>query len=170
MVTAATWNRVPIFRGRSRLDYLADQLLDTLHESGWIVEAWVVFPNHYHFVASSPEQGPTLGDALRRLHSNTARFANEGDATPGRKVWFQFWDACIDFRASWFARLHYVYANPVKHGLVAEAEDYPWGCAAAWREELDRVAVAQIRSFKCDRLRIADDYPISRECAGLPAL
>jgi len=53
MVTAGTYLKQPIFRGAQRLECLCDLLLELAEKYGWDLQAWAVFPNHYHFVALS---------------------------------------------------------------------------------------------------------------------
>jgi len=51
-----------------------------------------------------------------------------------------------------------VIQNPVKHGLVTSAVDYPW-CSAAWFGRNASTAFqATVASFKTDRLQIEDDF------------
>ena len=94
---------------------------------------------------------------LAHVHADTAREVNLGDNEPERQVWFNYWETELTFEKSYLARLHYVHQNPVKHGLVAVASQYPW-CSAAWFERTARPAqVKTIYSFKTDRLRIASN-------------
>jgi putative transposase len=54
--------------------------------------------------------------------------------------------------------LNYVHQNPVKHGLVAIANQYRW-CSAAWFERTaTRAQVETIYRFKIDKLNVHDDY------------
>lgn len=95
---------------------------------------------------------------LTKLHANTARALNKEQATPGRKVWFQYWDSHLTFERSYLARLNYVHHNAVKHGLVANAQNYPW-CSAAWFAENGPAAFrATVESFKTDQINISDDF------------
>src|SRR6266404_5459796 len=77
---------------------------------------------------------------------------------PGRKIWHNFWDTKLTYQKSYLARLNYVHQNPVKHGLVPVANQYPW-CSAAWFEDV--AAPSMIRSiyrFKIDALSMKDDF------------
>ena len=67
------------------------------------------------------------------LHSRTASWVNNADATPGRRVWYNYWDTRLTYEKSYRARLNYVHQDPVNHRLVAVANQYPW-CSAAWFE------------------------------------
>jgi len=95
---------------------------------------------------------------LGKLHMQTAKQLNLWDNTPGRKVWFQFWDSHITFERSYLARLNYVHQNPVRHGLIPLAENYRW-CSAAWfAGNASPVFVKTVKSFKTERLEVPDDF------------
>jgi putative transposase len=54
--------------------------------------------------------------------------------------------------------LNYVHQNPVRHGLVPAANQYPW-CSAAWFERTATPAmVKSIYRFKVDSVSVVDDY------------
>ena len=86
MVTGSTYGKVLYFRTRQRLDSLHDTLLGSLHEYGWCLQAWAVFPNHYHVVAFSPSEVATLRTALSKVHTLSAIRVNEEDRQPGRRL------------------------------------------------------------------------------------
>jgi putative transposase len=60
------------------------------------------------------------------LHTKTGGWINRLDRMPGRQVWHNFWDTKLTYQKSYLARLNYVHQNPVKHGLVPVANQYPW--------------------------------------------
>jgi putative transposase len=115
--------------------------------------------NHYHWVGKSPETGAeSLSVLTGSVHRQASRFVNELDGTPGRKIWHNFRESRLTFEKSYLARLHYVNQNPVKHGLVHLAEDYPW-CSASWFSKHATPAFQKtVASFKIDRLNIEDDF------------
>lgn len=87
----------------------------------------------------------------------TAKEFNLQDNQPGRRVWFQYWDTLLTFQRSYLARLNYVHNNPVKHGLVANAENYPW-CSAAWfAQNAPRSFVETVSRFKIDKVNVFDE-------------
>ncbi len=158
IVTAGTFHKEHHFSGPQRLDYLEANLLRIVKEFGWQLEAWAVFSNHYHFVAHAMPDARALRAALTELHSTTAREANHLDTTSARKVWHNYWDTKLTYEKSYLARLNYVHQNPVKHGLVRVANQYPW-CSAAWFERTASLAQVQtVYSFKTNHIHIADDY------------
>ena len=159
MVTGGTLNKEHYFKGEDRLQYLQDTFLDTLEKYGWIVHAWAVFVNHYHFIACAPKHvGASLSSLIKELHSVTAAEVNRLDGVPGRQVWFQFWDTGLTYEKSWLARLNYVNNNAVHHRLVRVAANYPY-CSAAWFEQkADPRFVRKVKSFHFDKLKIVDEF------------
>ena len=158
-VTASTYLKSHHFRGADRLGVLHRGLLKVTQDYGWQLEAWAVFSNHYHFVAHSPANEPTaesLGLMLKTLHVKTSGWVNRLDHTPARQVWFNFRETRLTYPKSCFARLNYTHQNPVKHGLVPVANQYPW-CSAGWFERVATAAEVKTHySFGEERIRIPD--------------
>ena len=158
MVTAGTYRKAHLFTDGPRLRMLHDALLTVADKHGWALEAWAVFPNHYHFVAQSPHDAATLKRLIQELHSRTARALNKQDGKPGRKVWHNYWETQLSIETSYFARLHYVHFNPVKHARVAVARLYPYGSSAWFERTATRAQVRTVYSFKIDALNVVDDF------------
>jgi len=161
IVTAGTYQKKHTFRGPDRLRLLHDSLLKLTKQYKWELQAWAVFSNHYHFVASSPEQGAgNLPRMLSHLHTSTAQAINQIDSSAGRKVWHNYRETHLTYEASYYSRLHYVLQNPVKHRLVHEASQYPW-CSASWFAQKATPAFQnRVKSFPCDRIKVDDDYQV----------
>jgi len=158
IVTAATLYKEHLFAGNERLDMLEGSLLSLAKKYLWQLEAWAVFSNHYHFVGRGNDQSEHLRTFLKHLQTESACKLNDLDRAPGRQVWFNFWDTKLTYERSYLARLNYVHQNPVKHGLVRVANQYPW-CSAGWFERTASPAtVKTIYSFKTDKLQIDDYY------------
>ena len=161
MVTAGTYEKAHVFPDGERLKALHDGLLKYARQYGWQLEAWAVFPNHYHFVGQPPEgagDAATLKVFINHFHGRSSAWVNRLDKTPGRKVWHNYWETRLSFEKSYFARLHYVHANAVRHGLVGQPAEYPW-CSAAWFERIaDPAMVRTIYGFKIDHVNVVDDF------------
>ena len=158
MITSATYNKVHYFNSFDRLKFLHDTLLKLANEYQWQLCAWAIFSNHYHFIAQSPEKVSNLKPLLSQLHVTAAKYVNAQDVSPQRKVWHQFWDSHLTYQYSYLARLNYVNQNPVKHGLVTNATDYPW-CSASWFEKTNTTAFLKtISNFKIDKVKVIDDF------------
>jgi len=166
IVTAGTYLKKHFFRGADRLAVLHRELLTIASQFEWQLEGWAVFSNHCHFVAHSPMEGDSaacLSIMLGDFHEATCKWINRLDRTPGRKVWHNFWETRLTFQKSYLARLNYVHQNPVKHGLVAVASQYPW-CSAGWFERTASPAqVKTIYGMKIDKVNVLDDYVVDGE-------
>jgi putative transposase len=180
MLTAGTYGKRPYFRGAERLRYLCEKLQAVAGEHKWQLEAWAVFPNHYHFVGISPAPvrtgvegndfskeavDPAFGkqalvEFLKHLHSVTAIQANRWDQTPGRQTWYQYWDPELTFQKAYLARLSYVHRNAAHHGLVREPSLYPW-CSAGWFQQTATAAFFNtVMKMKVDRVHALDEFTV----------
>jgi putative transposase len=163
MVTAASYLKRSIFRGADRLEYLCDSLLELAEKYHWELQAWAVFPNHYHFVAFAAPDAVSLARWTKHLHSVTAIQANRWDETSARTVWFRYWDTLLTFPESYFARLSYVHRNAVHHGVVREASLYPW-CSAGWfQRRAPNALYKRVMGMKIDRVKAVDDFEVRSE-------
>jgi putative transposase len=158
MVTAGTYQKVPHWNTQERRDFLLESLFARAAEFGWQLQAWAVLSNHYHFLAASPEDPGTLRRFLAKLHMTTAKQLNEWDGTPGRKVWYQFWDSYITFESAYLARLNYVHHNPVHHGVTENALEYRWCSAKRFLENAPSSLVVAVDGCRTDKLEVADDF------------
>ena len=95
---------------------------------------------------------------ISHIHTATATYANREDGTPGRKVWFQYWDTHLSFPASFNARLNYVHQNAVHHRIARRAANYPW-CSAGWFERKAKPSFRKrILATKYDQIEVPDDF------------
>ena len=101
-------------------------------ELPFIIDAMVVLPDHWHAVWTLPP-----GDAAytRRIRLIKARFTRHllragihitKDARGEQQLWQKrFWEHTIRDDRDFEAHINYVHINPVKHGYVKRAVDWP---------------------------------------------
>ena len=158
MLTGAILHKQYLLHENRRKEFFLQTLLERTKLLGWDLQAWSVLNNHYHFIAKAPNNAMTLEKVIRQLHSITAIEINRWDSTPGRQVWFNYWDSCLTYEKSYLARLHYVHMNPVKHGLVDDAAQYPF-CSYRWFVEQGDEALKQlVFAQPIDHVKILDDF------------
>jgi putative transposase len=158
MVTAGTYLKNHFFKSEDRLHLLHDSLLSFASNNGWILHAWAVFSNHYHFLAQSPDSASNLSSWIAQLHQQTASAVNELDSQQNRQVWYQFWDSRIDKHPSYMARLNYIHCNAVKHGLVVKPSDYRWCSASQFELKANHSFVKSVYSFDFTKVKVFDEY------------
>jgi REP-associated tyrosine transposase len=166
-VTGATYLKQRFFHRRTQLDMLQEIFFDCAKRLEWRLQAWSFFPNHYHFVAFSPENATTLAKLINEFHSATARELNRTERQVGHRVWYQYWDTHLTIAGSYLARLRYVHENAVHHGIVQRATNYRW-CSADWFERNASSAFYKAVSvMKIDRVSIVDDFQSGGMAAAL---
>jgi len=90
--------------------------------------AWVVMPNHMHVLIETLP-AIALAEVVKGWKGQTARAAN---ARLGRSGTFwerDYYDRYIRDDAHLAAVVRYIERNPVKAGLVAQGEEWPFGSA-----------------------------------------
>ena len=127
LITAATYEHRPHFTAPDELRGLETRLLESFAGADLPCAGWVVLPNHYHALLYAPDLA-RVGAAVGPVHGRSSRYANGRDATPGRKVWYKFSDRKMRSERHFWATLHYIAYNPVKHGYVDDLEAWPWSC------------------------------------------
>ena len=125
------------------VDLLRASVAQTRAERPFGIAAWVVLPDHLHFIWRLPE-GDT--DYSTRWGAIKARFTRAVREVDGGKVGWnptlrsasklakgdaglwqrRFWEHHIRDEADFTAHLRYCWWNPVKHGFVKRPEDWPY--------------------------------------------
>lgn len=158
IITASTYQELHHFHDEESLTLLHDCILETAQSIDWRLEAWAIFSNRYHIVGESPlTENPVL-EFTKAVHQKTGYQINRKDNLTGRTIWHRSWDTKITFEKSYLARLAYVHNNPVWHGLVADAKDYPW-CSAKWFSlKADKPFYETVMSFKTNSVKVFDEF------------
>jgi len=103
-----------------------DRLTDAWGRAeNWLVGRYVLLPDHVHLFCA-PGSIPMY--PLGRWVAYWKRLVTQSspELQPG-PLWQQnFWDTQLRRRESYSAKWEYVRGNPVRHGLVSRAEDWPW--------------------------------------------
>jgi len=93
------------------------------------VLAYCLMTNHVHLVLV-PAVRDALHLSLRCLHLRYAQRVNRAHEWRGHVWQGRYFASALDDPYCW-ATMRYVELNPVRAGLVARAEDYPWSSARA---------------------------------------
>jgi putative transposase len=92
MITGAILYSQHLLIEERKKQFILETLLERSSLLGWDMQAWAILNNHYHFIAQAPENVNTLSKLIRQVHSITALQLNNWGRTPGRQVWFNYWD------------------------------------------------------------------------------
>ena len=128
MLTAGTYNRVRFFNSADKKNAVSKFLHNVSKEMNWKIIAWVILDNHYHTLLTASKSGNnSVAAFVKKLHRRISINTNRLDNIKGRHVMENYWDKCITYEKSYWARLNYINNNPAKHGYVESASDYPFG-------------------------------------------
>lgn len=98
-------------------------------ERKYYLSAWVIMPNHIHFLVT-PFEGVELRDIAHSIKSYTAHEANKILDRSGQFWQHEPFDRYIRNRPHFSSVIRYIENNPVKAGLCARPEDGPYSSAA----------------------------------------
>ena len=101
------------------------------------IEAWVLLPDHMHAIWSLPHGDAEFGKRWGMIKSQVSkarreRFDHSDLMTPSKTkhrestLWQRrFWEHQIRDETDFINHMNYVHFNPVKHGLLQRAYDWP---------------------------------------------
>lgn len=92
------------------------------------VFGYVVMPEHVHLLVSEPDRAD-LATAIKSLKQGVARLLIHEHA----HFWQpRYYDFNVHEGRRFSDKLRYIHRNPVKRGLVAKPEDWPWSSFRHW--------------------------------------
>jgi putative transposase len=98
------------------------------------IDAWVVLPDHMHCIWTLPEgdvdysgRWRVIKAAFSRALPDTERRSISQLKRSERGIWqHRFWEHTIRDDRDYAAHMDYTHFNPVKHGYVSNAADWPY--------------------------------------------
>ena len=104
-------------------------LMDYRRRYGLDIWAYCLMTNHVHLLAV-PRSADSLARTMRDTHQAYSAWLNRRLRQTGHIWQGRFYSTVLDDGHLWAAAA-YVERNPVRAGLAARAEEYPWSSAAA---------------------------------------
>ncbi len=159
-ITGATYKKKMCFKRNEAKEQLLKSISIGFNRHGWILEDWVILDNHYHLLGNAPDDSSNLSEMMQEIHKFVALWVKKNIPESGgsEKVMYNYRDTCITYEASYFARLNYIWNNPVKHGYTNSAEEWVYGSyfkkAERDKEELEKI----IKKYPCNTINIKDNY------------
>jgi putative transposase len=125
LITQRGNNGTAIFLDETDFRQYLQYLRDALRESALLLHAYVLMPDHVHLLVSAPNE-KSLGRMMQQLGRRYVRWFNDRHHRSGT-LWEGRYRSTVLEPCAWFlAASCYVEANPVRNGLVAGCEHYPW--------------------------------------------
>ena len=119
----------PIFNDDSDCLVYLHLLREACAEADVQVWAYALMVNHYHLIAV-PAKDTSISRALQRAHTSYAFYFNSKYRFVGH-LWHSRPRMCVMDESHLWNAVRYVERNPIRAGIVANAEEYRWSSAAA---------------------------------------
>lgn len=131
-----------------------------MNDYHWTLEDWVILNNHYHLMADSPEDVSTLPKMIQEIHKFTSQWIKKHitGLKDEKRIWYNYYDTCITYERYYFARLKYIWYNPVKHNYVDDPSKWSFGSYYSRTQENANSGMNIMANYPCDKLNIEDDY------------
>ncbi|MCI0516332.1 MAG: transposase [Woeseiaceae bacterium] len=123
-------NRSAVFGDAADYYYYLKNLIEWKNNYRIGVYAYCLMTNHVHLVLVPHEDGSAVSRLMRRLSARQGRRVNRLDNRLGTLWSGRFKSSVVDTDRYLMACLRYVELNPVRAGIVARPEDYPWSSYA----------------------------------------
>lgn len=116
------------------VDALREAVRKTRQQRPFHIDAWVVLPNHLHCVWTLPVGDDDFSNRWKSIKirfvqalPRTERRSKVRMAKGERGIWQRrFWEHVIRDEIDYTRHVDYVHWNPVKHGVVKRAVDWPY--------------------------------------------
>jgi putative transposase len=114
----------PIFLSDDDRHYFLKILRDTHDKFGITYHAYCLMPNHYHLGASTPRVG--LAKAMHFTNTAYAVYINRKHNRCGHLFQGRYRSVLVEAGSYMLGLSRYIHLNPVRAGLVASPDQYPW--------------------------------------------
>jgi len=122
--TLVSHERRPVLTGENIRTALREAVKTVRDEHPFFVEAWVLLPDHLHCIWQLPEDD---ADYSLRWAKIKRLVRHRLGMSAAEKLWQpRYWEHCIRDENDFARHVDYIHWNPVKHGLVRCAADWPY--------------------------------------------
>jgi REP element-mobilizing transposase RayT len=125
-ITTCTLHRRPVLANDAAHAICTEVWENSRSLYGWHVGRYVVMPDHVHFFCAPEQDAKPLAIFIGKWKEWTAKYLHrrEGVAMP---LWQdEFFDHLLRSSESYSEKWEYVRQNPVRAGLAARPEDWPY--------------------------------------------
>ncbi len=136
-VTTSSFLSQPVLLTNKRADAIANHIYAAKEELIEYLLAFAIMPNHLHLLFV-PMPNVTISQVLHYIKKGSSRVIHEQEKGSGRLLTRRFHDRGIRSQEQLRKAIEYIHFNPVKAGLVKEAEEYLWSSAnSRWKTDAD---------------------------------
>lgn len=119
-------NRQAVFAESADYQYYIDTLGEFKDVYGIAVYAWCLMTNHVHLLLAPGDEVAGVGRLMKRLAGRQTRYRNRLETRSGTLWEGRYKSSPVDTEHYLLACIRYIELNPVRAGMVATPEAYPW--------------------------------------------
>ncbi|MDR3520553.1 MAG: transposase [Acidocella sp.] len=116
------------------IDILREAVRKVRTRAPFHIDAWAVLPDHLHCLWTLPEDDTNFSARWQAIKTAFSKQIPQGEFRSAsrsgkgeRGIWQRrFWEHTIRDDRDYAAHFDYIHFNPVKHGLVANAVEWPY--------------------------------------------
>ncbi|WP_305908347.1 transposase [Methylomarinum sp. Ch1-1] len=116
------------------IDLLRDSVRRIRRLHPFHIDAWVVLPDHMHCIWTLPDDTDDYAIRWRLIKLLFSKGLPKNERLPAvrrrrseRGIWQRrYWEHTILTAEDYARHVDYIHANPLKHGHVARAQDWPY--------------------------------------------
>lgn len=125
LITIVTHARTPLFTDFNAARTFIAELRQSDSEQLTNTIAWVVMPDHIHWLFGLGEHVP-LTKLLQRIKGRSAKSLNEAFNAQGQSIWQKgYHDRAIRREEDLKSIARYILANPLRAGITDKLANYP---------------------------------------------
>jgi putative transposase len=118
-------NRQVIFGADADYQFFRDALVEAAKKHGLAVHAYVWMTNHIHLLAT-PQFDRSIGKVMQSVGRRYVQYFNSTYRRSGTLWEGRYRATVVDCERYLLTLMRYIELNPVRAGLVAHPQDYPW--------------------------------------------
>jgi len=124
-VTFSCYRRQPLLTNPSACRVYLEVLEVTRVRFKLRIYAYVVMPEHVHLLLSEPDVA-TLANAIHFLKLSSSKRIHRLSGAEGAFWQKRYYDFIVHGERKRIEKLRYIHRNPVRRGLCAKPEEWPW--------------------------------------------
>jgi len=154
-LTFSCYQQLPFFKSDRTKEWLFEAITKAREKQKFSLLAYVIMPEHAHLLIQPHLLNYDISAILKAVKQPVARKAKrflEGEnpgwmkkltVKRGNREVFRFWqvgpgyDRNIRDEKELLEKIQYIHNNPVKNGLAATPEDWPWSSAGWYLDRRD---------------------------------
>ena len=125
-ITACTDERRNILANSQAATILVEEWTTAKEHHDWYIGRYVIMPNHVHFFCAPGNEAQDFSIFMKFWKEWTSKKMKKECNIEGPIWQREFFDHLLRNNESYVQKWEYVFNNPVRAGLVKEAQEWPW--------------------------------------------